>query len=102
MIVICISATADRFHGFLRLIMLNPHLGLYASKDVNKAARERIWSILSEWHATGPRGRVVMIYPDKSRRMRIDFLTLGAPKREIVEIDTLCYPASGSSTDFGK
>jgi CRISPR-associated protein Cas2 len=87
-IVICATATADRFHGFLRSIMLNPHPGVYVSKDVNKSARERIWTILSEWHDADPRGTVVMIYPDKNRPMGIDFTSLGAPKREIVEIES--------------
>jgi CRISPR-associated protein Cas2 len=87
-IVICATATAERFHGFPRSIMLNPHPGVYVSRDVDRAARERIWTILSSWHDADPRGMVVMIRPDKNRPMGVAITSLRAPKREIVEIES--------------
>jgi hypothetical protein len=35
MIVICLSPVMDRFHGFLRSIMLNIHPGVYVSVDLD-------------------------------------------------------------------
>lgn len=87
MIMLCVTGTADRFHGFLRSIMLNPHPGVYVSRDIDRGARDRIWSILSDWHAADPRGMVLMIHPDKSLPMGIALSSLGAPKREIIDLD---------------
>jgi CRISPR-associated protein Cas2 len=49
MVVICVSDVADRFHGFLRSVMLNPHPGVYVSMDLDLASRDRIWRILQGW-----------------------------------------------------
>lgn len=85
--VICISNTADRFHGFLRSIMLNPHPGTYVSRDLDKGVQERVWSVLSDWYECDMRGMIVMISLDKSKPMGLDILSLGSPKREIVELE---------------
>ena len=87
MMVICVSNTADRFHGFLRSVMINPHPGTYVSRDLDKGVQERLWAILSEWYECDARGMVVMIRLDKSKSMGLDILSLGSPKREIVELE---------------
>jgi CRISPR-associated protein Cas2 len=87
MIVICLSDTADRFHGFLRSVMLNVHPGVYVSMDLDAGSRDRIWHILEEWWQAEPRGLAVMIYRDKSAPMEMDFRTLGTAKRMIVDYD---------------
>ncbi|MFV3076523.1 type I-E CRISPR-associated endoribonuclease Cas2e [Niveispirillum fermenti] len=87
MIVICLSATADRFHGFLRSTMLNVHPGVYVTMDLDAGSRDRIWRILENWWQSDPQGQAVMIYRDKSKPMEIDFRCLGAPKRDIVDYD---------------
>lgn len=87
MIVICLSATAERFHGFLRSAMLNVHPGVYVSMDLDAGSRDRIWRILEIWWQGDPRGQAIMIYRDKSKPMEIDFRCLGAPKRDIVDYD---------------
>lgn len=87
MMVVCATGTADRFHGFLRSILLNPHPGVYVSRDVDKGVRDRLWRILTDWHAADPRGMVVMIHADKNKPMGLAISSLGSPKREIVEIE---------------
>ncbi|SNT19531.1 MULTISPECIES: type I-E CRISPR-associated endoribonuclease Cas2e [unclassified Azospirillum] len=87
MIVICLSATADRFHGFLRSAMLNVHPGVYIAMDLDAGSRDRIWGILESWWYADPRGQAVMIYRDKSKPMEIDFRCLGSPKRDIIDYD---------------
>ena len=46
MVVICLADVADRFHGFLRSVMLNPHPGVYVAMDFDTGSRERVWVIL--------------------------------------------------------
>ncbi|MFC7334746.1 type I-E CRISPR-associated endoribonuclease Cas2e [Rhodocista pekingensis] len=87
MIVICLSDTADRFHGFLRSVMLNVHPGVYVSMDLDKGSRERIWDILTRWWEAEPRGMVLMIHRDTTKTMDLDLRSLGAPKRTIIDYD---------------
>lgn len=42
MVVICLADVADRFHGFLRSCMLNPHPGVYVAMDLDAGSRDRI------------------------------------------------------------
>jgi CRISPR-associated protein Cas2 len=87
MVVICLSDVMDRFHGFLRSVMLNIHPGVYVSADLDAGSRRRIWSILESWWDAEPRGMALMIWRDKSKPMEIDFSVLGAAKRSIIEYD---------------
>jgi len=87
MIVICLTDTADRFHGFLRSAMLNVHPGVYVSMDLDTGSRDRIWDILSAWWHAEPRGSAVMVFRDKAKPMKIDFRVLGGMKRDVIEYD---------------
>lgn len=87
MVVICLTDVADRFHGFLRSIMLNVHPGVYVSMDLDTGSRNRVWTILEDWWNQEPRGQAIMIYRDKSKPMDMDFRILGGTKRPIVEYD---------------
>ena len=87
MVVICLNAVADRFHGFLRSVMLNVHPGVYLSMDLDAGSRERIWSILEEWWKADGRGEAIMIFRDKSKPGAADFRILGGTKRPIIEYD---------------
>jgi CRISPR-associated protein Cas2 len=87
MVVICLSDVADRFHGFLRSVMLNPHPGVYVAMDLDAGSRERIWAILERWWEAEPRGMGMMLWRDKSKPMAIDFRSFGAPKRRIADYD---------------
>ena len=87
MIVVCATATADRFHGFLRSVMLNLHPGVYVSADLDAGSRERIWRVLEGWWQADGRGTIMMLWRDKAKPASVDFRTLGAPRRDIVEYD---------------
>lgn len=87
MLVICVSDVADRFHGFLRSVMLNPHPGVYVDADLDAGSRERIWTILERWWEAEPRGMGIMLWRDKSRPMALDMRSFGAPKRKIIEYE---------------
>jgi len=87
MIVICLTDTADRFHGFLRSVMLNVHPGVYVSMDLDAGSRDRVWGILDDWWRAEPRGSVIMVFRDKTKPMEIDFRILGGTKRDVIEYD---------------
>ncbi len=87
MIVICLSDTADRFHGFLRSVMMNVHPGVYVSMDLDAGSRDRVWEILSGWWEAEPRGMVMMMHRDTTKPMSLAIRSLGAPKRTITEYD---------------
>src|SRR5215213_6015492 len=87
MVVICLSDVAERFHGFLRSIMLNPHPGVYVAMDLDAGACERVWQILGRWWQAEPRGMGVLIIRNKEKVGKVELKSFGAPKREIVEYD---------------
>jgi hypothetical protein len=43
MVVICLCAVADRFHGYLRSVMLNVHPGVFLSMDLDAGTRQRVF-----------------------------------------------------------
>ena len=87
MVVICLSDTADRFHGFLRSVMMNVHPGVYVSMDLDGGSRDRVWNILAAWWEAAPHGMIMMMYRDKLKPMSLAIYSLGAPKRTILEYD---------------
>lgn len=87
MIVICLSGTPDRFHGFLRSVMMNVHPGVYVSMDLDAGSRDRIWDILSQWWEADPRGMALMMHRDKAMPMELALRSLGTPKRTITGCD---------------
>lgn len=56
LVTIVIRDVADRFHGFLSSVMLEVATNVFVSSRMNQWARERIWSVMSEWHRHEPRG----------------------------------------------
>ena len=87
MMVICLAGVAERFHGFLRSCMLNPHPGVYIAVDLDTGSRDRIWAILERWWDAEPNGSGLLVWRDKTKPMSIDMKSFGAPRRDIVEIE---------------
>lgn len=85
--VIVTRDVADRFRGFLASAMLEVAPAVYISPRMTKGVRERIWKVLSEWHADEPRGSVVMVWRDNNETGGVGLAHLGSPPRELVEAD---------------
>ena len=49
--------------------------------------RNRIWDVLTRWHAELGRGAIVMTWRDTSAVGGQSILTLGEPPKEIVDAD---------------
>lgn len=87
LVTIVTRDVADRFHGFLTSVMLEVAPNVFVSPRMNKGVRERVWSVISDWHAHEARGSVVMIWRDLNETGGIGLAHLGTPSRELVEYD---------------
>jgi CRISPR-associated protein Cas2 len=77
----------DRYRGFLSSAMLELAPGVYASPSLNNRAREKIWSVVSDWHAQLGRGSITLVYPDRQADGGLAVRSLGAPPRTPVRLD---------------
>lgn len=85
---LCIIVTRDvemRYRGFIGSVMLEIAPGVYVGPRLSKAVRERVWDVLSDWHASLRNGSVVMTWRDASASGGIRVLTLGEAPKDLVE-----------------
>ena len=87
MTVIVTRDVEDRYRGFLSSVMLEIAPGVYTGPHLSRAVRERVWRVLSDWHAALQRGSIVMTWRDASAPGHQAVLTLGEPPRELVDFD---------------
>ena len=95
MTLIVTNNVAPRFRGFLASIMLEIAPGVYTAPRMTKAVRERVWTVLEDWHKTiyampdkeEKRASIVMTWPDKTAVGGQSILTLGLPRKTLVDID---------------
>jgi CRISPR-associated protein Cas2 len=87
MAVIVVRDVADRYRGFLASIMPEVAPGVFVSADLTRGVRERVWRVLSQWWDQVPGGSVVLTWRDDSYPGRLGLLTLGLPRRELVDLD---------------
>ena len=66
MTVIVTRDVSERIRGFLASVMPEPAPGVYTSGDLSRGVRERVWSVLGDWHGHGSGGSVVMVWRDDS------------------------------------
>lgn len=77
----------DRYRGFLSSAMLELAPGVYASPNLNPRARDKIWSVVSDWHAQLQGGSLMLIYPDARADGGMTVLSLGVTPRMPVRLD---------------
>lgn len=88
MVVVVTRNVPDRYRGFLASCMLELAPGIYTSPRMTRAVRERVWNVCCEWAGVLPDdGGVLMTWKEKSSPSGQAVLTLGWPKKEIVELD---------------
>ena len=85
--MIVIRDVADRFHGFLSSVMLEVAPNVFVSPRMNPAIRKRVWAVVSNWHASEPRGSLVMVWRDLDAVGGIGIASLGTPSRDLIEAD---------------
>lgn len=76
-----------RYRGFLGSVMLEVSPGVYANPRLSAAVRNRIWSVMQDWHAQLGRGSIVMLWAETAANGGMGLLQLGEPPRDIIAHD---------------
>lgn len=79
----------DRFRGFLASVMPEVAPCTYVSPWMSKGVRDRVWSVLSDWHASIGVGSIVMVWADSNATGGVGISYLGTPSKELVDLDGL-------------
>jgi CRISPR-associated protein Cas2 len=87
-----------RTRGFLASVMLEVAPGVYTAPRMNKAVRERVWSVLESWQGSIGRGGLVMAWADRDSPAGQSIRVLGGPPRELVEKDGLILSRRSAPT----
>lgn len=84
----CVVVTRDveaRYRGFLGSAMLELAPGVYAHPRMSAGVRDRLWTVLQDWHGQLARGSLVMCYADMASAGALGLRTLGEPPKAVVE-----------------
>ena len=87
MTVIVTRDVEARYRGFLASAMLEVAPGVYVSPDLTAGVRERIWSVIRDWHQMLGRGAMAMIWRDRDVSGGVALRHLGDPPKEICDAD---------------
>lgn len=87
MVVVVTTNVADRFRGFLASCMLEIAPGVYTAPRMSKSVRERVWTVMAEWHGQLGGGSILMTWRDSTEPCGQGIRTLGLPARTFVELD---------------
>ncbi len=83
LVTIVTRDVADRFRGFLTSVMLEVAPCTYVSPRMSKGVRERVWSVISEWHKAEPHGSIVMIWRERDATGEVVFGAVGKSRENI-------------------
>ena len=87
MTVIVTRDVEDRYRGFLSSVMLELAPGVYTGPRMSRGVRERVWQVLSAWHADLQRGAITMTWREAGMPGGQAVLTLGTPRRDLADVD---------------
>ncbi|WP_197435177.1 type I-E CRISPR-associated endoribonuclease Cas2e [Nitratireductor arenosus] len=85
---LCVVVTRNveaRYRGFLGSAMLELASGVYAHPRMSAGVRDRLWSVLQDWHSQLARGSLVMCFADTAAAGAMGLRTLGEPPKTVVE-----------------
>jgi CRISPR-associated protein Cas2 len=95
LVTIVTRDVADRFRGFLASVMLEVAPCTYVTPRMSKGVRERVWAVMTEWHAAEPSGSIVMIWRDREATGGVGLAHLGEPAKTLVEMDGMWIARAG-------
>jgi len=82
--------TPGRFNGFLASCMQEIAPGVYVAPTMQKAVRERVWTVMMEWNELLPEDAgVVLFWRNPNAPSKLSIRLLGWPKKEFVEHEGL-------------
>lgn len=85
----------DRFRGFLASSMLEVAPGVYTSTSLTPRARDKVWSVLADWHAALGSGSITMLHPDGKADGGLSVQQLGMPPRRPIRLDGVLLMSTG-------
>ena len=85
----------DRYRGFLASAMLEVAPGVYASPGLSARARDKVWSVLTDWHGRLGRGSICMVQPDRRADGGMTVRLLGSPPRRPLRIEGVLLMSKG-------
>jgi CRISPR-associated protein Cas2 len=99
MTVVVTRNAPERFHGFLASCMLELAPGVFTSPRMSDAVRERVWAVCCEWAGLLPAdGGVLMTWRSRDKPGGQAVMTLGWPKKDLVELDGSWLERSGGGS----
>lgn len=87
MTIVVTRDVVERFSGFLASVMPQIAPGVFASPNLSKSVRDRVWKVLDDWWGERPGGSILMVFRDESAPGRLRILALGTPTRELADLD---------------
>jgi CRISPR-associated protein Cas2 len=78
MVVVVTRDVADRFRGFLAPAMLEIAPGVYTAPRMSKGVRERVSTVLADWHRQLGGGAILMTWRDANEACGQGIRTLGS------------------------
>lgn len=85
MTVVVTVDVAPRFRGFLASCMLEIAPGVYTAPRMTRAVRERVWTVLQEWHDELDTGGIVMTWREVGLPGGQGVWMLGTPPKELFQ-----------------
>lgn len=85
---LCIVVTRDvemRYRGFLGSVMLEIAPGFYVGPRISKGVRDRIWSVVADWHGELGQGSLTMVWREAGAPGGLRVQSLGTPSKDIVQ-----------------
>ncbi|PIT77330.1 type I-E CRISPR-associated endoribonuclease Cas2e [Limnohabitans sp. JirII-31] len=95
LVTIVTRDVTDRFRGFLASVMLEVAPCTYVSPRMSKGVRERVWSVMTQWHGVEPRGSIVMIWREREATGGVGLAHLGTPVKTLFELDGMWIARAG-------
>lgn len=87
MTIVVTRNSPERIRGFLTSCMCEIAPGVYTAPRLTQSVRERVWAVLSGWHAGESEHALLMTWPDPALPGGQDFRFLGSPRQELCELD---------------
>lgn len=85
---LCIVVTRDvemRYRGFLESVTLEIAPGFYMGPRITKGVRDRIWSVMEDWHGHLQQGSITMVWREASAPGGLRVQSLGEPAKDLTE-----------------
>jgi CRISPR-associated protein Cas2 len=89
MVVVITRDVEARYRGFLGSVMLELSAGVYAHPRMSAGVRNRIWSVMIDWHGQLRRGSIIMTWAENAANGGLGLEILGEAPKDVVAHDAM-------------